>query len=54
MTPAVTVAVLIAAFCHASWNAIIRMRGDKLVSMALLVSAAGLIALPGLFFFPMA
>ena len=53
MTPAITLVVLIAAFCHASWNAIIRMRGDKLVSMALLVSAAGLIALPGLFFFPM-
>jgi drug/metabolite transporter (DMT)-like permease len=52
MTPAVTVVVLIAAFCHASWNAIIRMRGDKLVSMALLVTAAGLIASPGLFFFP--
>jgi drug/metabolite transporter (DMT)-like permease len=52
MTPAITFAVLIAAFCHASWNAIIRMRGDKLVSMTLLVSAAGLIALPGIFFFP--
>jgi drug/metabolite transporter (DMT)-like permease len=53
MTPAVTLLVLVAAFCHASWNAIIRMRGDKLVSMALLVSAAGVIALPGLFVFPM-
>ena len=41
MTPAVTLVVLVAAFCHASWNAIIRMRGDKLVSMALLVTAAG-------------
>lgn len=52
MTAAITFVVLIAAFCHASWNAIIRMRGDKLVSMTLLVSAAGLIALPGIFFFP--
>jgi drug/metabolite transporter (DMT)-like permease len=52
MTPAITFVVLIAAFCHASWNAIIRMRGDKLVSMTLLVSAAGLMALPGIFFFP--
>jgi drug/metabolite transporter (DMT)-like permease len=52
VTPAVTVAVLVAAFCHASWNAIIRMRADKLVSMTLLVSAAGLMALPGIFFFP--
>jgi drug/metabolite transporter (DMT)-like permease len=53
MTPAITLAVLVAAFFHASWNAIIRMRGDKLVAMALLVTASGLIALPGLFLFPM-
>jgi len=52
MTSAVTLAVLVAAFCHASWNAIIRMRGDKLISMALLVAACGLLAFPGLFFFP--
>ncbi|MGQ7793781.1 EamA family transporter [Faunimonas sp. B44] len=52
MTAAVTFAVLVAAFCHASWNAIIRMRSDKVVSMALLVTASGLIALPTLFFFP--
>jgi len=52
MTPAVTIFVLIAAFCHASWNAIIRLRGDKLISMALLVAACGILALPGLFVFP--
>ncbi len=52
MTAAVTLAVLFAAFCHASWNAIIRMRGDKLISMTLLVTAAGLMALPGLFVVP--
>jgi multidrug transporter EmrE-like cation transporter len=52
MTPFVTIVVLIAAFCHASWNAIIRLRGDKLMSMALLVAACGLLAFPGLFAFP--
>jgi drug/metabolite transporter (DMT)-like permease len=52
VTPAVTLAVLFAAFCHASWNAIIRMRGDKLISMTLLVGAAGMMALPGLFIVP--
>lgn len=52
MTAAVTLAVLLAALCHASWNAIIRMRGDKLVSMTLLVTVAGLLAAPGLFFVP--
>jgi drug/metabolite transporter (DMT)-like permease len=53
MTPAVTFVVLIAAFCHASWNAMIRMRGDKLASITLLVTAAGIIAAPGLFFVPL-
>ena len=49
MAPAVTLAVLFAAVCHASWNAMLRMRGDKLASITVLVAAAGLIALPGLF-----
>nr|MBA3520543.1 EamA family transporter [Hyphomicrobiales bacterium] len=52
MTPAITLAVLVAAFCHASWNAIIRVRGDKILSITLLITAAGLIALPGLFVVP--
>ncbi|HEX9904788.1 MAG TPA: EamA family transporter [Propylenella sp.] len=52
MTAAVTFAVLVAAFCHASWNAMIRMRGDKLVTITLLVAAAGLMALPGLLVVP--
>jgi drug/metabolite transporter (DMT)-like permease len=52
MTPAVTLAVLVAAFCHASWNAIIRMPGDKIVSITLLVTVAGVLALPGLLFVP--
>jgi drug/metabolite transporter (DMT)-like permease len=53
VTPTVTLAVLVAAFCHASWNAMIRMRGDKLVSMTLLVTAAGLMALPGVLMVPL-
>ena len=53
MTAAITFAVLIAALCHASWNAMIRMRGDKIISMALLVGAAGAIALLGLPFAPL-
>lgn len=53
MTPAVVLLVLFAALCHASWNAMIRMRGDKFVSITLLVTAAGLMAAPGLFFVPL-
>ena len=53
MTATITLAVLVAALCHASWNAIVRMPGDKLISMTLLVTAAGLMALPGLLFVPL-
>jgi drug/metabolite transporter (DMT)-like permease len=52
MTPAVTLAVLVAALCHASWNAMIRMRGDKVLSMTLLITASALIAAPGLLLVP--
>ena len=52
MTAAVTFAVLVAALCHASWNAMIRLKGDKIVSITLLVAGAALIALPGIFFVP--
>jgi drug/metabolite transporter (DMT)-like permease len=53
VTPAVTLAVLVAAFYHASWNAIIRMPGDKIASITLLVTVAGALAAPGLFFTPL-
>jgi len=52
VTPAVTLAVLVAALCHASWNAIVRTGGDKLVSITLVVTASGLLVLPGLLFVP--
>jgi drug/metabolite transporter (DMT)-like permease len=52
VTATVAVAVLFAALCHASWNAIVRMRGDKLISMTLLVTVAGAAAIPGLFVVP--
>jgi drug/metabolite transporter (DMT)-like permease len=53
MTIGVTIAVLVAALCHAAWNAMIRMRADKIISMTLLVTAAGVLALPGIFLVPM-
>lgn len=52
MTITVTLAVMLSALCHASWNAIMRLPGDKLISITLLVAAAGLMATPLLFFFP--
>ncbi len=52
MSAFVAAAVLFAAICHATWNAIVRMRGDKIVAMTLVVTGAGLPAIPLLFFFP--
>lgn len=52
MTPFVTAAVLLAAFCHAGWNAMIRGGGDKLTGMALLVTGSGIMAIPFLAFVP--
>lgn len=52
MTPFVTAAVLLAAFCHAGWNAMIRGGGDKLTGMALLVTGSGIMAMPFLPFVP--
>lgn len=52
MTPAITLIVLFSALCHASWNALVRTRGDKIVSITLLVAAAGIVALPGLLLVP--
>jgi drug/metabolite transporter (DMT)-like permease len=49
VTPAVTLAVLLGALCHASWNAIVRVRGDKILTITILITAAGILATPGLF-----
>jgi drug/metabolite transporter (DMT)-like permease len=44
-------AVLAAAFMHAGWNALVKLRLEPLVTMALITAAAGLIALPALLWF---
>ena len=52
MTGVVTLLVLLSALCHATWNAIIRSGGDKVAGIVLMVSAASVLVLPGLFIFP--
>lgn len=49
MTNTVFLVVLIAAFMHAGWNALIKERGDRFFSISVLGVAQGLIAL---FFLP--
>ncbi len=52
MSAEIFLTVLFAAALHAGWNAIVKMRGDRLVVMGLIAAAGGIIFLPGLFLFP--
>lgn len=46
MSLTIIAAVLLAALLHAGWNALLRFRGDRLVTMAMLAAFGGLFALP--------
>jgi drug/metabolite transporter (DMT)-like permease len=48
----ITLAVLLAALLHASWNAMIKGGNDVLLDTATIVAGAGLVALPFLFVVP--
>jgi drug/metabolite transporter (DMT)-like permease len=49
----VTLAVLLAALLHASWNAMIKGGSDVLLDTATIVAGAGVVALPFLFVVPL-
>lgn len=42
----VFLAVLLAAACHAGWNAVIKGSGDRLVTANFVAIASGLVSLP--------
>ena len=52
MSIEVTLAVLLAALLHASWNAMIKGGSDVLLDTATIVAGAGVVALPFLFVVP--
>jgi len=52
MSVAVFAVVLFAAALHATWNAIVKRAGDKLLTMILVTTAGGLIAAAALPFLP--
>lgn len=52
MSPFIIGLILIAALLHATWNAIIKLGGDRLVAMAILSGSSGLIGLCFIPFFP--
>ncbi len=45
MSPFLIGLIMIAALLHATWNAIIKLGGDRLIIMALLSGSSGLIGL---------
>lgn len=53
MDPFVFAAVLLAAACHASWNALIKIRLDPFLGIVLIAAAAGIVSLPLLPFVPL-
>ena len=53
MTIEITLAVLLAALLHASWNAMIKAGSDVLLDTATIVTGTGLVALPFLFIVPL-
>src|SRR4029077_8083212 len=44
--------VLLAAACHASWNALIKIRLDPFLAIVLIAAMAGVVSLPLLLFGP--
>ncbi|MDX1400903.1 MAG: DMT family transporter [Kiloniellales bacterium] len=52
LTPFVFFAVLLAALCHASWNAVVKTGKDKLISQTLVNAIPGIVSLFALPFLP--
>jgi drug/metabolite transporter (DMT)-like permease len=53
MSVTVFLAVLFAALLHASWNALIKISGDRLVIMAVTTGSASILVIPALFILPL-
>jgi hypothetical protein len=50
MDPFVFVAVLIAAACHAGWNAILKLNVEPIIATTMVAVASGLVVVPFAFF----
>jgi drug/metabolite transporter (DMT)-like permease len=53
LDPTLVLVVLFAAALHAGWNALIKIRGDRLVVMAVVTLAGSLVSLPAVFLLPL-
>jgi len=48
----VLILVLMAALFHATWNAVVKHAGDRLVSMAIVMGMSGIMSIPLMIYFP--
>jgi drug/metabolite transporter (DMT)-like permease len=53
MDPFVVSIVLAAAVFHASWNAVVKSSGDRLISMAIILGMGAIMSFPAVFFLPL-
>ena len=53
MSPLILSAVLFAALLHATWNAMIKVSGDRLIIMGVTTATTSLLILPILFYLPL-
>jgi len=53
MSPLILSAVLFAALLHATWNALIKVSGDRLIIMGVTTAATSILTLPILFYLPL-
>ena len=53
MSPLIFSAVLFAALLHATWNAMIKVSGDRLIIMGVTTATTSLLVLPVLFYLPL-
>jgi len=53
MSPLILSAVLFAALLHASWNALIKVSGDRLVIMGVTTATTSILVVPILFYLPL-
>jgi len=52
MEPTILILVLLAAIFHATWNAVVKHAGDRLVSMAVVMGMSGVLSIPLMIYFP--
>jgi drug/metabolite transporter (DMT)-like permease len=53
MSPLILSAVLFAALLHATWNALIKVSGDRLIIMGVTTATTSILVLPILFYLPL-